>query len=111
MEKREHLVNNQRVRTQALRAGTHFGKGVVGTIYTNHEIQFSPEKCVGCKLCYKACFVDVIRWDEENRKPVFQYAGDCEHCFYCQAVCARDAIRILPDYGSEHMRQSFGRYA
>lgn len=30
-------------------------------IHTKHRIEFNPENCVGCKLCYKACFVDVIR--------------------------------------------------
>ncbi|MBR4057428.1 MAG: 4Fe-4S dicluster domain-containing protein, partial [Oscillospiraceae bacterium] len=55
-------------------------------IFTNHRIEFDPEKCVGCQLCYKACFVDVIRWDAEAKKPVFKYVEDCEHCFYCQSV-------------------------
>ena len=83
---------------------------VIEMINTNHKIEFSPEKCVGCKLCYKACFVDVIRWDEENRRPIFKYVEDCEHCFYCQTVCKKDAIRVIPDYASEHFQQSFEQY-
>ena len=35
-------------------------------INTKHRIEFYPEKCVGCQQCYKACFVDVIRWDAEK---------------------------------------------
>jgi Fe-S-cluster-containing hydrogenase component 2 len=35
-------------------------------IDTNHKILFDSSKCVGCMLCYKACFVDVIRWDERE---------------------------------------------
>ena len=31
-------------------------------IYTNHKIEFDESKCVGCQICYKACFVDVIRF-------------------------------------------------
>ncbi len=80
-------------------------------IGTKHQIQFDPEKCVGCGLCYKSCFVDVIRWDSEAKKPVFKYVEDCEHCFYCQSVCARGAIEVIPDYESEHFLQSFERYA
>lgn len=80
-------------------------------IKTKHVIEFDAEKCVGCGLCYKACFVDVIRWDAENRKPMFLYVNDCEHCFYCEAVCAKDAIKVIPDYKSERLFQSFDRYS
>ena len=80
-------------------------------IGTKHQIHFDPEKCVGCGLCYKSCFVDVIRWDSEAKKPVFKYVEDCEHCFYCQSVCRRGAIEVIPDYESEHFLQSFERYA
>ena len=76
-------------------------------IHTNHRIEFDPEKCVGCGLCYKSCFVDVIRWDAEKKRPVFRYVEDCEHCFCCQSVCARGAIEVIPDYTSEHLLQSF----
>ena len=79
-------------------------------IYTNHKIQFDPEKCVGCKMCYKACFVDVIRWDEEKKKPVFKYVEDCEHCFVCQSVCKKEAITVVPDFTSEHFQQTFEQY-
>lgn len=53
-------------------------------IYTNHKIEFDESKCVGCQICYKACFVDVIRWDVEKRRPIFKYVEDCEHCNYCE---------------------------
>ena len=80
-------------------------------IHTNHRIEFDPEKCVGCGLSYKSCFVDVIRWDAEKKRPVFRYVEDCEHCFCCQSVCARGAIEVIPDYTSEHLLQSFPQYS
>ena len=51
-------------------------------LHTRHKIEYDPTNCVGCKLCYKACFVGVITWDAENKKPVFSYVTDCEHCCY-----------------------------
>ena len=79
-------------------------------INTNHKILYDQTKCVGCKLCYKACFVDVIRWNEEKKQPVFKYVEDCEHCFFCAAVCKKDAITVVPDYSSEHLLQAFDGY-
>ena len=35
-------------------------------IYTNHKIEFDESKCVGCQICYKACFVDVIRMQKKD---------------------------------------------
>lgn len=80
-------------------------------INTNHKIIFNPEKCVGCKLCYKACFVDVIRWDDEHNLPVFKYIEDCEHCNYCEVSCKKNCIQVIPDFGSQSFRQSFDRYS
>ena len=79
-------------------------------IHTRHAIEYDASKCVGCQLCYKACFVDVIRWDAEKKRPVFQYVEDCEHCFYCQMVCKKGAITVKPNYASEPLRQSFEAY-
>ncbi|MBE5970123.1 MAG: 4Fe-4S dicluster domain-containing protein [Lachnospiraceae bacterium] len=79
-------------------------------IGTRHRIEFYADKCVGCQICYKACFVDVIRWDIEVKKPVFKYVEDCEHCNYCEVSCKRGAIKVIPDFGSQSFRQSFDRY-
>ena len=79
-------------------------------VYSNNKIEFDTDRCVGCKLCYKACFVDVIRWDEEKKRPVFKYVEDCEHCFYCQAVCKPGCIKVIPDFKSDRSYQTFDKY-
>lgn len=76
----------------------------------NNVIKFDDSNCVGCKLCYKSCFIDVIRWDEENRKPVFKYIEDCVHCNYCEVVCAKGCIKVEPDFKGEKLHQSFDKY-
>ncbi len=42
-------------------------------IHTNHRIEYRPDNCIGCQLCFQACFIDVIRWDAEKKQPVFKY--------------------------------------
>lgn len=79
-------------------------------VYSNNKIGFDSSKCIGCQLCYKACFVDVIRWDEESKKPVFKYMEDCEHCNYCEVVCPKKCINIIPDFEAERVYQTFDKY-
>lgn len=79
-------------------------------IRANHKIIYDPTNCIGCKLCFKACFVDVIRWDEEKKQPIFKYMGECEHCRYCQAVCPKECIEVIIDLEGQSFRQSFDMY-
>jgi TPP-dependent indolepyruvate ferredoxin oxidoreductase alpha subunit len=50
-------------------------------------IKVDKAKCGGCKNCYKSCWVDVIRWNEEKKQPVIAYPEDCVDCNYCEIVC------------------------
>ncbi|MBP1627306.1 MAG: hypothetical protein H6Q00_1781 [Holophagaceae bacterium] len=61
-------------------------------------IKVDDEKCVGCKTCYKACWLDVIRWNEETKRPVIAYAEDCVECNFCEISCPTDAIFVNVDY-------------
>lgn len=79
-------------------------------INTKHQIEFDEKNCVGCKLCYKACYVDVIAWDAKAKKPIFKYVEDCEHCNYCEIVCSKKCIKVVPNYASQSLRQSFDLY-
>ena len=60
------------------------------------EIQIDLDTCKSCKNCMNACFVDVIRWNEEDKKPVVAYPEDCVWCLACEAACPVDAIEVIP---------------
>ncbi len=60
------------------------------------EIRIDQEVCKGCKMCVGACFVDVIRWDEERKKPIAAYIEDCVWCLACEAACPVNAIEVIP---------------
>lgn len=79
-------------------------------VYSNNKIKFDASQCIGCQQCYQACFVDVIRWDAEAKKPVFKYVEDCEHCNYCEIVCPKKCIEVVPDFSKERVYQTFDKY-
>ncbi|MFH1834136.1 MAG: 4Fe-4S binding protein [bacterium] len=35
-----------------------------------NDIVVNRELCNGCKLCFKACFIDIIKWDEAAKEPL-----------------------------------------
>ena len=61
-------------------------------------IKVDKEICTGCKICYKACWMDVIRWDETENRPVAAHPEDCVECNYCEICCPEDAIQVSIDY-------------
>jgi NAD-dependent dihydropyrimidine dehydrogenase PreA subunit len=61
-------------------------------------ITIDNETCSGCKTCYKACFIDVLRWDEQNKRPIVAYPEDCVNCMCCVAYCPQKAIAIKIDF-------------
>lgn len=63
-----------------------------------NRIIVTPQLCTGCMTCYRACFVDVIRWNAEKRFPIIAYPAECVQCNYCQLLCKYGAIRVVPDY-------------
>ena len=46
-------------------------------------IKIDDAACEGCKACYKACWLDVIRWNGESERPVIAYPEDCVECNFC----------------------------
>lgn len=63
-----------------------------------NTIRIDNETCIGCKACYKACFVDVLRWDEIEEKPIVAYPEDCVHCNYCEVSCPKECIEVVADF-------------
>ncbi len=62
-----------------------------------HSINIDKGKCIGCKKCYKACYVDVIRWDDIEEKPIVMYPQECTTCNWCELSCPVDAVEVIPD--------------
>ena len=57
-------------------------------IFTNHKIEFNPDKCVGCKMCMKlGCPAITIK----NDKVVID-SSQCNGCGLCVNVCPFGAI-------------------
>ena len=59
-------------------------------VYSNNQIHFDPTSCIGCQMCYTACFIAIIRWDADKTKPHFTYTVDCEQCHYRVLCCTRN---------------------
>lgn len=59
------------------------------------NITIDNDKCIGCKMCYNVCSVDVIRFDKNTLKPVIQYPEDCMSCAMCVVSCPVYAISLL----------------
>ena len=60
------------------------------------RIKIDLDLCNSCKMCFKACFVDVIRWDDEQEKPIVAYPEDCCWCLSCEEACTAQCIEVIP---------------
>jgi NAD-dependent dihydropyrimidine dehydrogenase PreA subunit len=62
-----------------------------------NKIIINREICIGCKICFKSCFVDVIGWDEERKRPTEAYPEDCVQCMVCETNCPKGALYVVED--------------
>lgn len=60
-------------------------------------IEINLDECKSCKMCVNACFADVLRWNEADKKPVVAYPEDCVWCLACEAACPAHCIEVVPD--------------
>jgi len=51
------------------------------------------EKCVGCRLCEKACPVEAITF-MGKKKPVILDQSKCIKCGICKDVCKLEAVGV-----------------
>jgi NAD-dependent dihydropyrimidine dehydrogenase PreA subunit len=63
-----------------------------------NRIIINKEMCNGCKTCFKSCFIDVIKWDDEKKRPFAAYPEDCVQCMFCELNCPKKALRVIEDY-------------
>lgn len=64
------------------------------------KIKFSPEKCIGCKLCMRDCPSDAIVIRKVGEK-IFEAEIDLARCIYCaQCVdtCPRKALEATREF-------------
>jgi NAD-dependent dihydropyrimidine dehydrogenase PreA subunit len=63
-----------------------------------NQIKIDSEACTGCKTCYKACFMDVIRWDDAAKRPIVAYPEDCSECNMCEVSCPAGCVEVVVDW-------------
>jgi NAD-dependent dihydropyrimidine dehydrogenase PreA subunit len=59
-------------------------------------IKIDRDMCNSCKVCVDACFIDVLRWDDKEEKPVAAYPEDCVWCLACEETCPANCIDVIP---------------
>ena len=54
----------------------------------------NQEKCIKCGICDRSCPLDVIYFDDTEKKAEVRYANECWMCGACRQVCPAKAITL-----------------
>jgi len=58
--------------------------------------RIDDDLCDGCKICCNSCPMDILRFDEKQKKVIIQYREECICCFNCELDCPTGAIYVSP---------------
>jgi adenylylsulfate reductase subunit B len=59
------------------------------------SVKIDYKKCIGCKLCFEDCPMDVFTLDKETGDlPKVTYEEECWHCGICWMDCPKRAIEL-----------------
>ena len=61
------------------------------------KVKIDLDQCNGCGICMDACFIDVIRISEQDKKPVPVYEEECVWCLECEIACNQQCIEVIPE--------------
>ena len=52
------------------------------------------EGCIGCRLCYDTCPLDVFGFDPDRNVAIVLYPLECWHCGVCELECPEGVIDV-----------------
>lgn len=56
----------------------------------NGGVKLDKTKCIGCKMCQKACIINAVFWNIDENKPAI-----CVQCGYCVKYCPHGVLELL----------------
>jgi NAD-dependent dihydropyrimidine dehydrogenase PreA subunit len=66
-----------------------------------NSVKIDLTSCNGCRTCMSACFLDIIRWNNIDKRPIIAYEEDCVACNACEAWCPKKCITVVPDLAGD----------